>query len=178
MFLSDEINRELNMTICACGCGEEIIPKRHHKWIPPKYKWGHNKASFKGGRVYNGDGYIKILKPEHPNCDNHGYVLEHRLVMEKHLGRYLEHNELVHHTNTIIDDNRIENLQVVTRGKHNGIHFKKDFSNRVCSICGKGKTIMENGYHHWRLNPITKKGITCNTCYYRLRNQFVRSRIA
>lgn len=73
---------------------------------------GSNNPQWKGGRKYHSDGYILIHKPEHPFADVKGYVLEHRLVMEKHIGRYLKPEEVVHHINGVCDDNRIENLKL------------------------------------------------------------------
>lgn len=50
-------------------------------------------------------GYILIYTPNHPNHNNQGYVKEHRLVMEQHIGRFLKKQEVVHH----IDHNKINN---------------------------------------------------------------------
>ncbi len=92
-------------------------------------------GNWKGGIMMHGKGYILIKYSEHPFCNNHGYVSLHRLIMEKYLGRYLKSNELVHHINNNIRDNRIENLKLTTRKEHCKIHLKK-YDGLKCSFSG------------------------------------------
>jgi hypothetical protein len=87
---------------------------------------GDKNSQWKGGRAKNGLGYIRIYSPTHPYADNQNYVLEHRLVMETHLGRTLLPTEVVHHINGICGDNRIENLMLFSSsGEHVGYHKKR-----------------------------------------------------
>jgi hypothetical protein len=162
--------------LCSCGCGNEIIPKKHHSWYHVKYIYGHNRTGgeFKKGHItwnkigyHKSDGYVYVWNPNHPFSTKAGYVLKHRLVMEKHLGRYLKDNEVVHHKNGIKDDNRTENLQLMTQPEHAQIHFKKDMSNRICVLCNSKETYFnkkENQYVWYYLNHNKDKPI-CMKCY-------------
>jgi len=87
---------------------------------PFKELKGFKHYNWKGGR-YNARGYIRIHVPKHPYAVAGKYVFEHRLVMEKHLNRYLHPWEKVHHKNGQKDDNRIENLEVWTKRHLPGI---------------------------------------------------------
>ncbi len=66
-----------------------------------------------GSKIRTKSGYI-LVKTHSPQSNNKGYEFEHRLVMQQHLGRVLDRSELVHHLNKIKDDNRIENLALVS----------------------------------------------------------------
>jgi len=83
-------------------------------------KKGAEHYAWKGGKCKTTKGYIDIFKPEHPRARGGKYVLEHRLVMEKKLGRHLEPYEQVHHKNGIKDDNKIENLELISKQPHLG----------------------------------------------------------
>ena len=88
-----------------------------------KYKYGADNPEWTGGRHYDKNGYVRLwVEPNSffsnmtPRLTN--YVPEHRLVMAKHLGRCLHSWEIVHHINGVKDDNRIENLQLVSELGH------------------------------------------------------------
>jgi len=90
------------------------------------FKSGEDNINWKGGRIKNGD-YITIPCKDHPNANKDGYIMEHRLVMEKHLRRRLKRQEVVHHINGIKDENELENLMLFPNEKaHQKYHRLKD----------------------------------------------------
>jgi hypothetical protein len=87
---------------------------------------GKDNPMWKGGKIKK-EGYILISSFSHPYA-NKGYVSEHRLVMEKHIGRVLLPTEIVHHVNGNRSDNRIENLMLCeSNSEHIKIHGKEHY---------------------------------------------------
>lgn len=114
---------------CVCDCGKTVIVTtgnlKHNNikscgCLKKDRLSGKNNPKWKNGRVKNNYGYIKVINKDHPMAHSGGYVMEHRLVVEKYLGRYLTSNENVHHKNGIRDDNRIENLELWSTSQPSG----------------------------------------------------------
>ncbi len=130
--------------VCILGDGKIVegggLCVAHYK---RKKRWGDPNISKRsisfGSYRYNKEGYILVRAPDDwpsRRCD--GYILEHRFVMEKKIGRSLLKNEVIHHINGMRDDNRIENLELT----QTGIHSKGHLPN-LCPKCGYN---LENFY--------------------------------
>src|SRR3990167_4772291 len=94
------------------------------------------RRNWKGGRIVTTQGYIAIWLPAYPTS-NKRYVLEHRYLMEQRLKRSLNRNEHVHHINGNKQDNRIENLIVLTSSAHQHRHHPKIHKPRYCVTCNR-----------------------------------------
>ena len=80
-----------------------------------------------GAKKKRADGYITIYYPTYPSSNSEGFVMEHRYLMERHIGRPLDKNEVVHHINHDRTDNRLENLMLLTASEHAKLHAKERY---------------------------------------------------
>ncbi len=107
--------RSVRCKFCSCMAnlakGNRVIGIKHHNWK------GGRKGTVRGYiqvRVYNNDFFFSMANKQ-------GYVMEHRLVVAKALGRCLQPWEIVHHKNGVKTDNRLENLQLISELGHKQI---------------------------------------------------------
>lgn len=115
------------MKLCECGCGQTTkIATRSYscygivKGAPLRFIKHHFQPLAKGEDHYNWHGgkhtgtrgYKFITCHGHPRADRSGYVLEHVIVAEKALGRFLPESVKVHHVNERTHDNSNRNLVI------------------------------------------------------------------
>jgi hypothetical protein len=142
----------------ACeGCGRE-------KWVvlhsgKPLYKRCHrcsqqasaDKRRGPKGKIFRGKGYLGIkLLPSDPfylMASASGYVMEHRLIMARSLGRCLLRTEHVHHKDGIRSHNELSNLELVSPVNH-------ALYNSMCSNCELRKEIR---LLRWQLRELTQQ---------------------
>jgi len=98
---------------------------------------GSDHGAWKGGRVSLGEGYVAVWVSDDDQMavmrNSMGYVLEHRLVMARSLGRPLGRDENVHHVNGVRDDNRLENLELWVRPQPSGVRAGEAAHCATCS---------------------------------------------
>lgn len=98
------------------NCKEEIrtFPSRPRKYCSyhcqQKFRWKNYKSK---GWI---DGSYRKIKV------NGKSIREHRQIMEILIGRKLLPTEAVHHKNGNKLDNRLENLELMTRSEHTRMH--------------------------------------------------------
>jgi len=91
-----------------------------------KSRPGKLNSNWKGGLVDDGRGRMLVYAPKHPFPSWNGtHVYRYRLVLERFLGRFLQPGEIVHHKNGCVNDDRIENLEIMTQAEHAALHYSE-----------------------------------------------------
>ena len=106
-----------------CGtCGKKFVvayADRDRKYCSlgcyHKINKGENNASWKGGLVLQ-QGYVMLKQLDGK------YKKRARIIMEEYLKKDLNSYDIVHHINGDKADDRIENLQLMTRKEHIDLH--------------------------------------------------------
>lgn len=137
------LKRVINGITCSKECAN--ILKSEYMKGEKNHQYGligDKNASFKGDEIMSEFGYILEYCPNHPfphdKYTKGTRVFQHRLVIERNYQNfnpeyfikigdnfYLKPEYSVHHINEIKNDNRLENLQIVTKGEHTSIHNKE-----------------------------------------------------
>ena len=104
--------------------GRKLSKKHRNKVVKTlRNDAGAGNPNWKGGRTLQ-SGYVLVRMPFHPQSRSNGYYPEHRLVMEKMIGRYLEKEEVVHHIDGNKENNSPGNLVITTHHLHGKEHWK------------------------------------------------------
>lgn len=93
---------------------------------------------FKIEKIVNKGEYNYAVVYNHPNRTKDNYVLHHRVVVENHIGRVLDKNEVVHHKDGNKKNNTVENLEILSASEHGFLHQKekgREFTKLKCPEC-------------------------------------------
>lgn len=120
-------SRNQTEKICPV-CGTSFVVRPSETFIQTCSRDCQVKARTKRatGRMHNGrpvlmtsDGYLSVYEPDHPSANRHsGRVLEHRLIVEQQIGRYLTRDETINHIDHVRSNNAPENLEILSPSDH------------------------------------------------------------
>lgn len=153
---------EINLNCSALNCKNKNhingLCLHHFGFI--KY----NKFMKSWGNAKSSDGYCI-------GSFNGKYVKVHRLVMEAFTNKKVDDDMDVHHINSNKNDNRIENLQLLTKNEHRKIHalemtkIKPGVGTKLCLECKIEKPLYKFKITEYsKLTRLAKRKGRCQEC--------------
>jgi hypothetical protein len=129
------------------GCSEEYVRETMvRNGIPrrPLHGGAHLERNhfWRGGRTIDKHGYVLVKANDHPHANRTGYVREHRLVMERVLGRYLDPKEVVDHIDGNTSNNDPANLRLFAS---NADHLRATLTGKCPKWTEDGKRRIREG---------------------------------
>jgi hypothetical protein len=116
-------------------------------------------------------GKVHVYRPDFPGSTKAGWAHRARVVWWLHTGQVSTTKTPVHHINEIPDDDRFENLEMITAQEHARIHCSKPLIACVCLQCGDTFYLPQ-----WRINE--GKGDWCSLrCYWNAGGKYARRRM-
>jgi hypothetical protein len=131
----DFVARERRFLFCSRPCGWKGRKRREKKlavW------WTHKASGYIHGYVWRDGAKVRVK--------------QHRVVVERAIGRTLLPTEDVHHLNGDKTDNRPENLQVIDHGAHSRITSAERDPLPRKSHCLNGHPFSGANLYVWRGN--------------------------
>lgn len=112
--------------LCSTKLIERCLQEQHVKFRFARARYplkGEQHPKWKGGRIKS-NGYVKVYQPDYRGRGKEGnYVAEHIFIWQQYHGKELPKGWIVHHLNSIRDDNRPENLVALPIRRHNETHL-------------------------------------------------------
>ena len=175
-YYSSYTNEELvkmfpNRTLLGiCKKARKIGLKRSAHSISANRSAGQRKMDFNHAPRYTAKGYKIIYAPDFHRADKNGMVLEHIYIFEKETGVEIPKGYCIHHINGKKDDNRIENLCMLSTSAHTILHNagKKFSDERKSKISKAAKERLKTRLNHPRyksvdlseIDNLIKSGVT------------------
>lgn len=168
------------MKLCECGCGEPApiakvtrTERGQRRGYPIRFINGHNKAVITG-RSMHADGYVLVRARGHPRATKLGrYVLEHVIITERALGKYLPPGAVMHHVNGDRANNRPANLVLCEDQRYHLFLHRRARAISACSHADWRRCVRCSKYGDpATMARHTKKSFahrSCNATYKRAR---------
>ena len=117
-------------------CDRRTIANRLRELDIHMGRSGPGAANWKGGVKLDSDGYVRLLRPEHPRADANGYVPRGILNWEEKNGPWPKGADM-HHLHEPKTDDRAKNIEPKTHPEHSREHSREQVRYRVRDARGR-----------------------------------------